>query len=199
MKFILKLLSFFNPKKQKETDGICYVGGLRRCLSIILDLIIILLMLQIIHIVFVYAIYPKNKMYVKAIEKYKIEAILSNEEKSLKNIYLLIIISEQIIQLGVLLLYQVYMWVKFATTIGKFIMGLKVVDERTFKNMTITQAIKRFIAFPLSGIPFCLGIVWANFDKRKQTWHDKIAKTVVVTNNSFKKYAQSSNTHNTGA
>ncbi|KJV69620.1 RDD family protein [Candidatus Neoehrlichia procyonis] len=192
MKFILKLLSFFNPKKNlKENDSICYVGGIRRCLSIILDLIIILLIIQIIHVVFVYAVYPKNKMYAKSIEKYKMEASLNNEENYFKNVYLFIIVGEQIVQLIAIFLYKMYMWVRFASTIGKFSMGLRIVDAETFKNVTIMQAFKRFIAFPLSGIPLCLGMLWGHFDKRKQTWHDKIAKTVVVTNSSLRRYIQS--------
>ncbi|MGN7619236.1 MAG: RDD family protein [Ehrlichia sp.] len=56
--------------------------------------------------------------------------------------------------------------------------------------MTPSQSTKRVFAAFLSCIPLCLGILWCNFNKRKQTWHDKIANTVVVTNASLK------NSHN---
>lgn len=29
-------------------------------------------------------------------------------------------------------------------------------------------------------LPFCVGIIWVAFDKRKQGWHDKLAGTVVI-------------------
>ncbi len=28
--------------------------------------------------------------------------------------------------------------------------------------------------------PFCIGLIWVAFDAKKQGWHDKMAKTVVV-------------------
>ncbi|MBD0189374.1 RDD family protein, partial [Acinetobacter baumannii] len=27
---------------------------------------------------------------------------------------------------------------------------------------------------------FCIGLIWVAFDAKKQGWHDKMAKTVVV-------------------
>ena len=32
----------------------------------------------------------------------------------------------------------------------------------------------------LACIPLGLGLIWCAFDSRKQGWHDKLAKTVVV-------------------
>jgi hypothetical protein len=32
----------------------------------------------------------------------------------------------------------------------------------------------------LSILPLGLGIIWCIFDRRRQTWHDKIANTAVV-------------------
>jgi uncharacterized RDD family membrane protein YckC len=29
-------------------------------------------------------------------------------------------------------------------------------------------------------LPLCLGFIWVAFDRKKQGWHDKIARTVVV-------------------
>ncbi|MDR2609800.1 MAG: RDD family protein, partial [Rickettsiales bacterium] len=80
-----------------------------------------------------------------------------------------------------------YMWIRFAATPGKLLLGLRVVDEQTFGKMTLKQATKRFFSFILSVAPLFLGFIWSNFDKRCQTWHDKIAGTVVVTSKSLRR------------
>lgn len=79
------------------------------------------------------------------------------------------------------------MWVKFATTPGKLLFGLRVVDAQTFEKMTLKQATKRFFSFILSVAPLFLGFLWSNFNKRCQTWHDKIAGTVVVMSKSLRR------------
>ena len=32
----------------------------------------------------------------------------------------------------------------------------------------------------ISSVILCLGLIWVGFDKKKQGWHDKIAKLFVV-------------------
>jgi len=32
----------------------------------------------------------------------------------------------------------------------------------------------------VSTIPLCLGLIWAGIDPRKQGWHDKMARTLVI-------------------
>ncbi|MFV0990299.1 RDD family protein, partial [Wolbachia endosymbiont of Nasonia giraulti] len=93
----------------------------------------------------------------------------------------------QIVQFIMLFCYVIYMWVKFATTPGKLLFGLRVVDAQTFEKMTLKQATKRFFSFILSVAPLFLGFLWSNFNKRCQTWHDKIAGTVVVTSKSLRR------------
>jgi uncharacterized RDD family membrane protein YckC len=76
--------------------------------------------------------------------------------------------------------YEVYFIWKYGATFGKKMMKIKVVNTNyqpvSFKQALIRESIGKF----LSGI-FSLGYFWALWDKDRQTWHDKLAKTYVVT------------------
>ena len=37
----------------------------------------------------------------------------------------------------------------------------------------------RFLAYFVSALPLYLGFLWIALDRRKQGWHDKIARTIV--------------------
>jgi uncharacterized RDD family membrane protein YckC len=75
--------------------------------------------------------------------------------------------------------YGALMWKLKGTTIGGIICNLRVVrtDGRDIEWET---AIVRALSCFLSIIPVGLGFVWMVFDNNRQTWHDKIAGTVVV-------------------
>lgn len=65
-------------------------------------------------------------------------------------------------------------------TVGKRIVGIRVVNLQN-GPITAGQAWGRYLfkAF-VSGSVFYLGYLWALWDTNQQTWHDKIANTVVV-------------------
>ena len=75
--------------------------------------------------------------------------------------------------------YGALMWKLKSTTIGGIICNLRVVrtDGRDIEWET---AIVRALSCFLSLVPAGLGFVWMTFDSNRQTWHDKIAGTVVV-------------------
>lgn len=81
--------------------------------------------------------------------------------------------------LPLLALYGALMWKLRGTTVGGIIFGLKVVriDDRPIDWAT---AIVRALGCFLSLLVFGLGFIWVAFDQEKQSWHDKIAGTVVV-------------------
>jgi uncharacterized RDD family membrane protein YckC len=64
-------------------------------------------------------------------------------------------------------------------TIGKKILGIKVVDE-DYNRVSVLTAFIRYITSYLSAFVLCLGFIWIIFDSRKQGWHDKLAKTFVI-------------------
>ena len=71
-------------------------------------------------------------------------------------------------------------WRAFGATPGKIALGLKIVDARTGGAPGMAQLIVRFAAYLLSALPLYLGFLWIAVDRRKQGWHDKIARTVVI-------------------
>jgi uncharacterized RDD family membrane protein YckC len=77
-------------------------------------------------------------------------------------------------------LYSILLWVNWkGQTIGKRAMGIKVVQENG-KALEYKEAIIRYLCYFVSAIPLCLGFFWVLADDKKQGWHDKIAKTLVV-------------------
>ncbi len=65
-------------------------------------------------------------------------------------------------------------------TIGKRAMNIRVIDFSTGGPIGPTRALVRYLGRILSSIPCLLGYFWMLWDSEKQTWHDKIAQTVVV-------------------
>lgn len=76
--------------------------------------------------------------------------------------------------------FCVFCWLKFAGTPGKRLLRLKVLDERTGENVTVGQGIIRYIGYFPAILVLFIGLIWVAFDPKKQGWHDKMAKTVVV-------------------
>lgn len=68
----------------------------------------------------------------------------------------------------------------FGTTLGRYIIGIKLVDAATEEPPTLMQYLRRMLGYFISLPPFMIGFIWQCFDKRRQTWHDKIAGTVML-------------------
>lgn len=194
-KIFNRVLSIFSStnlvqKVKKDENGVCYVTGLRRYMSILLDLIIIVLFLQLFSqtLNYLFVNSEDSKILGQAAAKYQMQVQLSEEEKMIGSKVVKLMILNQIFQFILLFGYITYMWVRFAGTPGKLLLGLRVVNAQTFEKITLSQASKRFFSFILSIVPLFLGFIWANFDKRCQTWHDKISGTVVVTSKSLREY-----------
>jgi uncharacterized RDD family membrane protein YckC len=65
-------------------------------------------------------------------------------------------------------------------TVGKKALGIRVIDFKVGGPIGYGRGLVRTIARLLSGIVLFLGYLWMLWDPEKQTWHDKIAGTVVV-------------------
>jgi len=76
-------------------------------------------------------------------------------------------------------LYHVFFLTLANRTIGKAIMGLQVVPL-SGGRIGIFRATLRYLGYIVSIIPLFFGFVWILFSRRRQGWHDKIARTCVV-------------------
>jgi uncharacterized RDD family membrane protein YckC len=70
-------------------------------------------------------------------------------------------------------------------TVGKRIVGIRVIDFQTGGPLGVGRALIRYVARFISGIACFIGYLWMLWDAEKQTWHDKIANCVVVPTSSY--------------
>ena len=71
-------------------------------------------------------------------------------------------------------------WRYCGATPGKIAVAVRIVDARTGEPPGLARLVLRFFAYFVSAFPFYLGFLWIAVDRRKQGWHDKIARTVVI-------------------
>lgn len=77
------------------------------------------------------------------------------------------------------LLYDVLMTAGIGGTLGKRAAGIEV-RRGNGDRLEVGRALGRSLARVLSVVPVALGLLWVGWDRHKQGWHDKLAKTVVV-------------------
>jgi len=85
-------------------------------------------------------------------------------------------------QLVLPLLAMIVLWRYRSATPGLMLMSARIVDAATLAPATVGRlSVRAFVLLVmwLLFIPL-IGVIWIAFDKRKQGWHDKIAKTVVI-------------------
>ena len=76
-------------------------------------------------------------------------------------------------------LYNIFFLSLANRTIGKAIMGLQVVPLRGGR-IGVLRATLRYLGYIVSIIPFFFGFIWILFSRKRQGWHDIIARTCVV-------------------
>ena len=74
----------------------------------------------------------------------------------------------------------IWFWLRFLGTPGKMALRLRILDARTGNRLSLSQAIGRYLGYIVSTIPLGLEFIWVGIDRKKQGWHDKLAGTVVV-------------------
>ena len=136
-----------------------YAGFARRLVAALIDTLILSLVLELMYLLF----WGHGNMRLVAVDG---NVQLMSEGGWLDNLFFL--------------LATIVLWVKYGGTPGKLLMGCHVIDLATGKYLTPGKALLRYLAYFVSALPLGLGFFWIIWDKRKQGFHDKIAKTVVV-------------------
>ena len=77
------------------------------------------------------------------------------------------------------LFYFTFFHAWFGQTLGKMIIGIKVVSENNMAP-SASMAFLRWTGYLLSLLPFAAGFLWSAVDKDHDAWHDKLALTKVV-------------------
>jgi uncharacterized RDD family membrane protein YckC len=68
-------------------------------------------------------------------------------------------------------------------TLGKRVMGVMVVDRASGQPIGIGRSVGRFFMTAVSSWLCYLGYLWMLWDADRQTWHDKVVNSVVVSVN----------------
>ncbi|PLY05374.1 MAG: RDD family protein [Arcobacter sp.] len=93
----------------------------------------------------------------------------------------LVVMNEYVWQILLLkFIYQtLFVWY-YGATVGKIITKIKVIDYTHLGRVSIFTSISRSLLRLVSEMFFYVGFVFAFFNDGRQTFHDKIAKTLVV-------------------
>jgi uncharacterized RDD family membrane protein YckC len=85
-------------------------------------------------------------------------------------------------QLVLPLLAMIVLWRYRSATPGLMLMSARIVDAETLAPASVGRLSVRAVVLLVMWLLFIplIGVLWIAFDKRKQGWHDKAAKTVVV-------------------
>jgi uncharacterized RDD family membrane protein YckC len=78
------------------------------------------------------------------------------------------------------LAYFVGLWTWKGQTLGMMPFGLWVVREEDGGMLDLTRALLRYVGLIVSFAAILLGVIWVAFDARKQGWHDKMARSLVI-------------------
>jgi uncharacterized RDD family membrane protein YckC len=71
-------------------------------------------------------------------------------------------------------------WRRYGATPGKMAVGAKIVDAKTGERPSTARLVLRYFAYLVSALPLFLGFLWIGISRRKQGFHDKIARTMVI-------------------
>ena len=92
---------------------------------------------------------------------------------------IIIIFSIPIVTFLIWVTYYIGSWVLMGQTIGKQLLGLKIVSiDNT--QVSLKQGIVRYFGYWLSAIPLFAGYWWVLMDNDRRAWHDHLAKTCVI-------------------
>ncbi len=76
--------------------------------------------------------------------------------------------------------YQAIFTKLYGASVGKMLLKIRVVDTELLDSPSWGYSFLRAAVRFLGETLFYLGFLWAFFDKHKQGWHDKAAKTLVL-------------------
>ncbi|MEA1914535.1 MAG: RDD family protein [Campylobacterota bacterium] len=96
-------------------------------------------------------------------------------------IALLTLLNEYAVPVIVLkIVYQILFVWYYGATLGKMVAKIRVVDYDHFGRVSLMNAIFRSLGRILSEMFFYIGFIMGYFTDGRQTFHDKIGKTLVI-------------------
>ena len=119
---------------------------------------------------FDFSLYLQNLQY--AMSGNAIKALQTQPQMSLK--------WELLFEVSVLMVTMIF-WKRWrGATPGKKFVHIKIVDAKTFQDITSTQAITRSVGYIASTFAFLIGFIMVAFRDDKRALHDILAGTIVI-------------------
>jgi len=84
----------------------------------------------------------------------------------------------------IFLTYYIGSWMLAGQTVGKSLMGLRIVTENG-ERIRLRNAVVRLFGYFISSLFFFLGYLWVLVDDKRRGWHDIMAHTIVVYSESW--------------
>ncbi len=78
------------------------------------------------------------------------------------------------------MIYQTFFVWMYGATLGKIFMKIRVVSINDLENPTLVYSLNRSIVRIISESIFYIGFIWALMNPKRETWHDKAGRTLVV-------------------
>ncbi len=76
--------------------------------------------------------------------------------------------------------YQTIFVALYGQTLGKMVLKIRVVNRDYLDTPTWHESFVRAVWRIVSELFFYLGFIWAKFNPLLETWHDKMAKSIVI-------------------
>jgi len=78
------------------------------------------------------------------------------------------------------IIYQTFFVWAYGATPGKMLMKIRVISTIDLGNPNILYSLNRALIRIVSESLFYIGFLWALTNPKRETWHDKVARTLVV-------------------
>jgi uncharacterized RDD family membrane protein YckC len=104
---------------------------------------------------------------------------IANNDSDLTTV--LVLMNEFVLQvLALKFIYQTFFVWYYGATVGKIIAKVRVVDFNDLSRVNLIQSALRSFGRILSEMFFYIGFIFSFFNDGRQTFHDKISKTLVI-------------------
>lgn len=87
---------------------------------------------------------------------------------------------DYLLNYGLPFVATILFWHFRQATPGKMLVGARIVDQDSLQPAPIGRLVLRNLGYIPSTLFLGVGFLWIAFDRRKQSWHDMMARTVVV-------------------
>ena len=80
-------------------------------------------------------------------------------------------------------IYQTFFVWMYVATLGKIAMKMRVIATADLENPSLILSLSRAAFRIISESVFYLGFIWAYLNPKRETWHDRVANTLVINAN----------------